>query len=349
MDGSILKMNDDDKGSKRDINALEAKVARAAIAVVKLVWKESATATVDIGGSGYTEGTYRTASGITMQGSNALDTAPDEPVETTPRTVTSTTVEAMPAYMYNNEYKYFKELEDGNSDLVYKNIVDKVKYFDPAFHSITPEGFNARLTFLHQCTRQGPTNSVSQASSGSRDYIKYAGNLAFGRAPYCILRIGDFFHTKICIDSVNISYKTGQGIQWDLNPEGAGVQPMFADVNINFKFIGGQDIGGSIEVLQNAVSSNYYANASIYDPSARRYQSADANQTNANSTNAATVANNTSKTSTQQAVTTPITKEQLAEARGKVEQITEVNLGAAKNRLQNNIAIAQNRLRGLQL
>ena len=233
--------------------------------------------------------------------------------------------------------------------MVYKNIVDKVKYFDPAFHSITPEGFNARLTFLHQCTRQGPTNSVSQASSGSRDYIKYAGNLAFGRAPYCILRIGDFFHTKICIDSVNISYKTGQGIQWDLNPEGAGVQPMFADVNINFKFIGGQDIGGSIEVLQNAVSSNYYANASIYDPSARRYQSADANQTNANSTNAATVANNTSKTSTQQAVTTPITKEQLAEARGKVEQITEVNLGAAKNRLQNNIAIVQNRLRGLQL
>ena len=346
LDGSILKMNDDDKGSKRDINALEAKVARAAIAVVKLVWKNDNSVSTETGNN---EGTYMTASGITMQGSNALDTAPDEPVETTPRTVTRTTVEAMPAYMYNNEYKYFKELEDGNSDLVYKNIVDKVKYFDPAFHSITPEGFNARLTFLHQCTRQGPTNSVSQASSGSRDYIKYAGNLAFGRAPYCILRIGDFFHTKICIDSVNISYKTGQGIQWDLNPEGAGVQPMFADVNINFKFIGGQDIGGSIEVLQNAVSSNYYANASIYDPSARRYQSADANQTNVNSTNAATVANNTSRTSGQQAVTTPITKEQLAEARGKVEQLTEVNLGAAKNRLQNNIAIAQNRLRGLQL
>ena len=54
-------------------------------------------------------------------------------------------------------------------------------------------------------------------------------------------------------------------MQWDLNPEGAGVQPMLANITMNFTFIGGQDISGPIERLQNAVTSNFYANASVYD------------------------------------------------------------------------------------
>ena len=150
--------------------------------------------------------------------------------------------------------------------LVHKHIVDKVRFFDPAFHSITPEGFNARLTFLHQCTRQGPTNAVSSGrvkADGGDNYLTFAGNLAFGRAPYCILRVGDFFHTKICIDSMCITYDNN-GVQWDLNPEGAGVQPMYANVSLSFKFLGGQDLVKPIERLQNAVTANYYANASVY-------------------------------------------------------------------------------------
>ena len=166
---------------------------------------------------------------------------------------------------YDNEYRYFAEIS--KNDKFVKHLVNKVKYFDPAYHSITPEGFNARLTFLQQCTRQGPTASVSggKVNSGSGNYLKYAGNLSFGRAPYCILRIGDFFNTKICIDSISINYDNGDGTQWDLNPEGAGVQPMMANISMNFKFIGGQDISGPIERLQNAVTSNYYANTSVYD------------------------------------------------------------------------------------
>ena len=148
--------------------------------------------------------------------------------------------------------------------------MNKVRYFSPAFHSITPEGFNSRLTFLQQCTRQGPTLSRSggRVNTESSDYLKFGGNLSFGRPPYCILRIGDFFHTKICITSLSIDYDNGGGLQWDLNPEGIGVQPMFANININFNFIGGQDIAGPVERLQNAVSYNYYANASIYDSKA---------------------------------------------------------------------------------
>ena len=82
--------------------------------------------------------------------------------------------------------------------------------------------------------------------------------------PYCILRIGDFFHTKICIIALSVTYDN-DGIRWDLNPEGAGVQPMMAKVSINFNFVGGQDLGGPVEELQNAISENYYANTSIFN------------------------------------------------------------------------------------
>ena len=162
---------------------------------------------------------------------------------------------------YDNEYTYFKQINE-NDDMVKRYISDKVDYFDPAFHSITPEGFNARLTFLHQCLRQGPTISASDLGMGS----KYgAGNLSFGRAPFCILRIGDFFNTKICIQNINIEYDNGGGVQWDLNPEGVGLQPMFANVNITFTFLGGSDLSGPISRLQNAASFNFYANTSVYD------------------------------------------------------------------------------------
>ena len=161
---------------------------------------------------------------------------------------------------YDDEYAYFKQINE-RDDMVKKYISDKVDYFDPAFHSITPEGFNARLTFLNQCTRQGPTISASDLGTGS---AYGAGNLAFGRAPICVLRIGDFYNTKICIDSININYDK-EGMHWDSNPEGIGLQPMLADVTINFTFLGGSDISGPIARLQHAASFNYYANTSIYD------------------------------------------------------------------------------------
>lgn len=160
-----------------------------------------------------------------------------------------------------NEYKYFEDIARQKTPLFYK-ISEKIKYFDPAFHSLTPEGFNARLNFLHQCTRQGPTCGASDTKGFS------AGNLSFGRPPFCVLRVGDFYHTKILIDSISINYGERQ---WDLNPEGAGVQPMMAKIDINFTFLGGSDLGGPINRLQNAVSFNYYANTGVYDDRAMLY------------------------------------------------------------------------------
>lgn len=180
-------------------------------------------------------------------------------VKKTEETITTYITEKIPKnpHRSDEEYKYFKMLESNNSFL-YSKLVDKIKYFTPAFHSITPEGFNSRLSFLHQCTRQGPTLSISDTNNE----LKSAGNLAFGRPPICVLRIGDFYHTRIIIDSLNIDFTDST---WDMNPEGIGVQPMLAKVNLNFKFLGGSDLCAPVSRLQNALSFNYYANQGVYD------------------------------------------------------------------------------------
>lgn len=164
---------------------------------------------------------------------------------------------------YDNEGEFFEML--GKKDpFMHHLICEKIKYFDPAFHSISPEGFNARLNFLHQCTRQGSTVDASNGSAKSTAY-----NLSFGRPPVCVLRLGDFYYTKIIINSMSIEY---DDVQWDLNPEGIGVMPVFAKVNLNFIFLGGSDLAGPISRLQNAVSFNYYANTGVYDNRAEMVQ-----------------------------------------------------------------------------
>jgi hypothetical protein len=154
---------------------------------------------------------------------------------------------------FYTECNYFEQLTDADP-FVFDRFRDKIKYFHPAFHSTTPEGLNSRLTFLLQCTRQGRTLE----SLG-------ANNLAFGRPPVCILRIGDFYNTKIIIDNVTFDFEP---LVWDLNPEGVGVQPMIANVTMSFKFIGGSTLMGPINKLQNALSFNYFANTHVYDPRA---------------------------------------------------------------------------------
>jgi outer membrane protein OmpA-like peptidoglycan-associated protein len=162
------------------------------------------------------------------------------------------------------ECSYFEKMKQ-NDEFVYKNLKEKLKYFHPAFHSMTPEGFNSRLTFLKQCTRQGPNIASNEPS-----------NLAFGKPPICVLRVGDFYHTKIVIDSVNLTFDP---LVWDLNPEGIGVQPMICTVDLNFKFIGGSSLGGPISQLQNAVGFNFFANTGLYNPRTIYTSTQDYNKT----------------------------------------------------------------------
>jgi hypothetical protein len=164
---------------------------------------------------------------------------------------------------YDQEYHFFRRVKE-ETPLIYKKLMDKIKYFDPAFHSMTPEGFNARCTFLNQCTRQGNTVGVSDTNRLS------ASNMAFGRPPFCVLRLGDFYNQLIVIDNVNIQYDTSGGVVWDLNDEGVGVQPMLAQVSLNFTFIGGGSLDGPVRRLQNAMSFAYYSNTELYDNRADR-------------------------------------------------------------------------------
>ena len=161
--------------------------------------------------------------------------------------------------MKNDEAMFFEKMtENSFGKILEGKLSEKIKYFHPAFHSTTPEGFNSRLTFLHQCTRQGPTMSATDTTNNKIS----ATNMAFGRPPICILRIGDFYDTKVVFESLNIDFTP---IVWDLNEEGIGVQPMIATISMNFKFIGGSDLTGPIARLQNAITFNYFANTGVYD------------------------------------------------------------------------------------
>lgn len=161
---------------------------------------------------------------------------------------------------YDQEYYFFKALKQSDP-IVFDKLMTKIQYFDPVFHSMTPEGFSARLTFLQQCTRQGDTIGASDTTN-SMTPNNTASNLAFGRPPFCVLRLGDFYNQMIVIDNISINYEP---LMWDLNIEGAGVIPLLANVTISFKFIGGGDMTGPVRRLQNAMSFNYYSNGRLYD------------------------------------------------------------------------------------
>jgi outer membrane protein OmpA-like peptidoglycan-associated protein len=157
-----------------------------------------------------------------------------------------------------SECHYFKQLDE-TSPLVFSSLKERLKYFHPGFHSMTPEGLNSRLTFLQQCLRPGDTVPIkSLLDESSLD----ARNTAFGPPPICILRIGDFYHSKVLIKDLQITFENST---LDLNPEGIGVQPMIADVTLQINFIGGQGLKEPVAQLQNALSFNFYGNTEVYD------------------------------------------------------------------------------------
>lgn len=165
---------------------------------------------------------------------------------------------------YENNLFFEKTAGDG----VFLNDAGKISgfgnvaenYYASTFHSQTPEDFHRRLTFLHQCMRQGKAKKydVEVDNTGT----PRARNSVFGRQPICVLRIADFFHTKIIIENLTIDY---DDVPWDTNPEGFGMQPMIANITLNIKIMGGQSLKAPIDALQNAVSYNWYANSTFTD------------------------------------------------------------------------------------
>ena len=159
-------------------------------------------------------------------------------------------------YVQNNlripDGDYFEKLKE--TDLfAYQTYKDKVKNFHPAFHSVHPCGFNSRMTFLNQCLRPGPSINSTVGPN----------NMAFGRPPISVLRLGDFYHCKVVINNIDFSYEQPF---WDLNPEGIGAQPWIVRVSMQMFIVGGMSLSGPLSQLQNAVSFNYFANTEICEP-----------------------------------------------------------------------------------
>ncbi|MBP5722573.1 MAG: hypothetical protein J6X18_03215, partial [Bacteroidales bacterium] len=286
----------------KDENTLDAKMYRFAKCTIRFKNDETKVSNEENGENyemvGNTEATeisqaentsYNEAANMAIEkgvaneelASNINNLQPKQQPESDTKKVTKGKTTGTNKIRYDNEMFFYKKFKAENP-FKFKALSDKLQYFDPAFHSMTPEGFNMRLTFLQQCTRQGDTISASEKNA------KTASNMAFGRPPFCVLRLGDFYNQMIVIKSLNIVYDDDGALTWDLNDEGIGAQPMIAKVTIGFDFIGGGDLAGPVRRLQNAMSFNYYANASLYDNRAdRMYYEAEENLSTAMGGNSA--------------------------------------------------------------
>jgi hypothetical protein len=189
---------------------------------------------------------------------NLLTAVPKPRIVPDPRAVTEGISKKILRNLFS-ECDYFDALKE-ETPMIYDSIKEKLKFFNPAFHSMTPEGLNSRLVFLNQCVRPGET--IPTIGADGRPKFNDAVNTSFGTPPILVLRIGDFYHTKIVPDSVSFTYEP---LVLDMNPEGIGLQPMIANVTLSFKIIGGMGLAKPVEELQNALSFSYYANTEIYD------------------------------------------------------------------------------------
>lgn len=159
--------------------------------------------------------------------------------------------------MDQGTHPFLKTQGEGGLGYQITKSFDSVDYYKPTFHSQTPFNFWERQTFLHQLTRPGSTiDSVNNS--------QMAVNSIFGKSPSCILRIGDFWHSRIIVNSIQFEY--GDEMTWDLNPEGMGVQPNLCTVTMNIKIIGGQSMKYAVDQLQTAIDQNFFAN-STFNPS----------------------------------------------------------------------------------
>ena len=103
-----------------------------------------------------------------------------------------------------------------------KRIDEMIKNlsFQPSFFSGDKVDFVTKMEFLAKMTRP------AQAQEGS--------GFSFTRPPVCHIHLGDWWNSDIVVDSVNFTYSDAP---WTLD-DGGRVQPMWATVTMNFKFIG---------------------------------------------------------------------------------------------------------------
>ena len=217
-----------------------------------------------------------------------------------------------------NEKNYFDIIKQ-EDPFLYDSFKTKIKFFNPAFHSITPEGFNSRLTFLNQCVRPG--NTIPTRTSTGDFETKDSLNTSFGTPPILILRVGDFYNTKIIPDNLSFTYEN-----LDINPEGIGIQPMIVTVKLGFKMVGGHGLKEPVERLQNALSFNFYANTEVYDDRSTPTDTTDLTQIiqgdNSLVSNLRTLSNNANQPNNQNLASNQATNQNPTEGGGFIGDVS---------------------------
>ena len=103
-----------------------------------------------------------------------------------------------------------------------KRINEMIKSlaFQPSFFSGDKVDFKTKMDFLAKLTRPAKADQCS--------------GFSFTKPPVCRIRLGDWWNNDIVVTTVNFSYEDSP---WTLDDTGV-VQPMWATVNMNFKFVG---------------------------------------------------------------------------------------------------------------
>jgi hypothetical protein len=140
---------------------------------------------------------------------------------------------------YKNIYDFYVLVNDdvdGYTETKPKDSAERIDEmirnlaFQPAYFSGSKVDFKNRMEFLSKLTRPSANNS-------SR------GGFSFTNPPVSHLRLGDWLNHDIIIDSVSYSYDNAP---WTINLDGGAVQPMWANVTINFNIVGGAGASGGV-------------------------------------------------------------------------------------------------------
>jgi hypothetical protein len=119
-----------------------------------------------------------------------------------------------------------------------KRIEEMIKNlaFQPAFFSGSKADFKTRMEFLAKLTR--PANNTN------------SGGFSFTLPPVCHIRLGDWLHHDIIVNSVSYDYTDSP---WTFDGKvRSTVQPMWANVTISFNIIGPAGGGGGVPLTSSA-------------------------------------------------------------------------------------------------
>jgi len=130
--------------------------------------------------------------------------------------------------------------------------------FQPAFFSGSKADFKNRMEFLSKMTRPA-NNTVDRVYNDTKMVWEGSGGFSFTRPPVCHMRLGDWIDHDIIVNSVSYDYSDAPWTT-DLNI-GGKVQPMWANVTINFNIVG--PAGGRGVPLTSTDVEGFYGTKTI--------------------------------------------------------------------------------------